>query len=164
MASSEDKLEINLVLPDLLGEPPRERLSAGELRIVASMRHRASTNVDALLELLREADLEGSRDGMLFKSLLLLLGRRRKVGLNLVDPDSRGKIRMSFSLPVALFRYLCEHPMGVVLNADSETLALEVGVPRVLIERLKKDLTIVKIVLAYQGVAAGERRLFELGN
>ena len=27
MASSEDRLEINLVLPDLLGEPPRERLS-----------------------------------------------------------------------------------------------------------------------------------------
>ena len=97
---------------------------------------------------------------MLFKSLLLLLGRRRKVGLNLVDPDSRGKIRMSFSLPVALFRYLCEHPMGVVLNADSETLAREVGYPRVLIERLKKDLTIVKIVLAYQGVAAGEEKAF----
>ncbi len=155
--------EITLALPDLLGEPPA-RLSPQEMEIVKRMRERAETNLEALLELLRHAELGASRKKIPLRSVLMLLKRKRKITVNIVDPETGGKIRMSFSLPTALFQLLRERPIGRLLYGDSQALAQESGVSATLIRKLKKDLVVVKIVLAFKGVAAEEKSLLDFAS
>jgi hypothetical protein len=152
---------VKLVLPDLLGPMPLAQLSIQEAEFVRSIVTSANSSIEVFVQLLERAQLDASRGGYLFKKLGLFLRRRKSVIIRVCD-FQRSFFDMNFSFPVALYNELMHTPINDLLNCSTSSISEKVGVPEVFVSRLKDDLAVFKIVLAYSGKYSETLRLIDL--
>ncbi len=153
-------LDLTLRLPDLLATAPLGQLSAEELRLIEQSRQGADSSLAVFLRLLEYAELDAPP--LRIPLLSLLLQRPGMVVLRVIDPQLQRSLAMRFSLPRSLLRHLRDTPIAEVLDADSRELARRTRVIEGLIERLKKDLTVLKIVLVWSGTYSAATRLGDI--
>ena len=141
----------DISLPDLRKNPPHNVLTEKELDILQKARRGSTNNIGIFSNLLKYAELDASKEKMSLKNIPSLFCKRKSITFNIYDKETKVILGMNFSFPSRFINLILKTPISKLLSLEGK----EIGIPQLFYNRLKKDLTVFKIIASVNGKYSG---------